>query len=101
MTEQIKKPIPYLIKVVVGKQASHHPLHKAATKPLRQPSKSKAVGIAAILVMAIYLSANSGYLFFKELLIACSIIGMAILLRTFGEPKTGAAQSQKFDPRFN
>jgi hypothetical protein len=101
MTEQIKKPIAELGKVVVGKPASHHPLPKAATKPLRQPSTSNIVGIAAILATALYLSSHSNYLFFKELLIAFSIIGMALLFRAFGEPKTGAAQSHKFDPSLN
>ncbi len=101
MTEQIKKPIAELGKVVVDKPASHRPLPKAATKPLQQPSILNVVGIAAILAMALYLSAQSNYLFFKELLIACSIIGLTLLLRAFGEPKTGATKYHKLEPSLN
>jgi hypothetical protein len=94
----MKESIAELNETVSGKPEGHPSFPRTAAK---QPSKPNAVGIAVILVVAVSLSAFSNFLFFKELLIACSIIGMAILFGALGKPRNGTAQSDGFDPSSN
>jgi hypothetical protein len=101
MTSQVNEPIVEQRGVLVGKPANLPLFYKAATKPQQEQSKSKAIGIAAILAMALYLSAQSNLLFFKELSIACAIIGLALLTKILGRPATKFADPNGFDPRLN
>ncbi|MBK8562687.1 MAG: hypothetical protein IPN76_04910 [Saprospiraceae bacterium] len=50
---------------------------------------------------ALYLSANSNYLFFKELLVAFAIVSMTLLLSYLGKPLSPETQPNSIDPRLN
>lgn len=87
--------------MAVGKPASQHPMPKAVPKSLHQRPKLSAVGTAAIMAAALYLSANSNYLFFKELLVAFAIVSMTLLLSYLGKPLSPETQPNSIDPRLN
>lgn len=57
-------------------------------KPSRRSSGAKqgAIGVLAFFGPALGLSASCDYLFFKELLLACAIVGMTILLSSANHP---------------
>ncbi|GEM_PF-6050081 len=101
MTELIKEP-RVEFELVIDKPTYHSPILKTAPKPpSRQPISLSGIGFAAFAATALYLSAQSNYLFFKELLIVYSIVGMALLLGASGQSKSAASKPDTFDPRLN
>lgn len=101
MTEQIKGPIFELRKLVVDKPASYDPMPKAATKPLHQRLNLRTVVIAVIMAAILYLSAQSNYLFFSELIWAYAIVGMALLSKYLSNPLAPMAKPKSTDHRLN
>ncbi len=85
MTTYIKKSIDGSRRVAEEKNSIQSIPHLKA-KPRSNGAAIRAIGVLAILGTALGLSAKTDYLFFKELTVACSIIGLAMLLKTIRHP---------------
>ena len=101
MTEQIHQTTAPIKQASVGHPAEYSQTQLELTKKTSRRLSFGDTCTVALLLATILLSAWNGFLFFKELLVACAIIGMALLLKALSHPEPAPVKSKPFDPRLN
>ncbi len=86
MAVHIKKSIDRSGVAAIQKSNTLNSMPHPKTKLRREWDTLREFGILTMLAVALSLSVKSDYLFFKEMLVACSIIGMIMALKTLRHP---------------
>lgn len=86
MTTYIKKPTEVASEVTGASHLDSYSGLRIPAKQGRHWATYRIIGVMAIPGLGLVLSVLSDYLFFKELLLATAIIGMAMLLKTARHP---------------